>query len=84
LAIPAILAIQGVGCNQALKTFSILNKRGELDSMPKTNARKNTRNRSHAAKRERTRALRASLLAPAKGADKPAAKNKAKPAVSPR
>jgi hypothetical protein len=52
--------------------------------MPKTNARKNTRNRSHAAKRVRTRALRASLLAPAKGADKPAGKNKAKPTVSPR
>ena len=29
--------------------------------MPKLNARKNTRNRSQAAKRERTRALNASL-----------------------
>ena len=40
--------------------------------MPKTNARKNTRNRSHAAKRVRTRALRASLQAPAKAAAKSA------------
>jgi len=38
------------------------------------NARKNTRRRSHAAKRERTRALRASLLAPARSAAKPATK----------
>jgi hypothetical protein len=48
--------------------------------MPKTNARKNTRNRSHAAKRVRTRELRASLQTPAKAAAKPAAKAKAKPA----
>ena len=45
--------------------------------MPKTNARKNTRNRSHAAKRVRTRALRASLQMPAK-----AGKNKTKPAAA--
>ncbi|HEY2362229.1 MAG TPA: hypothetical protein VGK36_14005 [Candidatus Angelobacter sp.] len=46
--------------------------------MPKTNARKNTRNRSNAAKRVRTRELRASLQAPAK----PAAKTKTKPAAA--
>ena len=46
--------------------------------MPKTNARKNTRNRSHAAKRVRTRALRASLQTHAK----PAAKTKTKPAAA--
>ena len=34
--------------------------------MPKLNARENTRNRSQAKKRERNRALRASLQAPAK------------------
>jgi hypothetical protein len=45
--------------------------------MPKTNARKNTRNRSNAAKRVKTRELRASLQTPAKVA-KPAAKAKAK------
>jgi hypothetical protein len=60
-----------------LLLISILKDEG-TSPMPKTNARKNTRNRSHAAKRVRTRALRASLLAPAKGADKPAAKSAAK------
>ena len=47
--------------------------------MPKTNARKNTRNRSHAAKRVRTRELRASLQTPAKAAAKPAAKPRPSP-----
>ena len=50
--------------------------------MPKTNARKNTRNRSNAAKRVRTRALRASLQTQPKAGAKPAARTKAKPAAA--
>ena len=42
--------------------------------MPKLNARENTRNRSQAAKRERTRALRASLNIPAGAVGKHPAK----------
>jgi hypothetical protein len=43
-------------------------------TMPKLNARENTRNRSQAAKRERNQALRASLNMPAKTARKHPAK----------
>jgi hypothetical protein len=43
-------------------------------SMPKLNARENTRNRSQAAKRERNRALKTSLNMPAKAPGKHPAK----------
>jgi hypothetical protein len=46
--------------------------------MPKLNARENTRNRAFAKKRERTRLLRATLLAPAKPTGKSSAKSTAK------
>jgi hypothetical protein len=71
LAIPAILAIQGVGCNKILK---IISNREEARPMPKLNARENTRNRSQAAKRERNRTLRASLNMPAGAVGKHPAK----------
>ena len=46
--------------------------------MPKLNARENTRHRAFAKKRERTRLLRATLLAPAKTTGKSSAKSTAK------
>jgi hypothetical protein len=46
--------------------------------MPKLNARENVRNRAFAKKRERTRLLRATLVAPAKTTAKSAAKPSAK------
>jgi hypothetical protein len=63
------------GAERLLKTSKLLRS----TTMPKLNARENTRNRAQAKKRERNRLLRTTVAPVAAKAAKPKAKTAAKP-----